>query len=108
MPRPGVSYQFERLGYFCVDSDTTPASLVFNRTVALRDTWAKIEKKTTHKGDSRNRRIAGRRGLRGSEEWGAEGGRGRGQGFARAYRPGQMPLASIDECLRLAGQRARK
>jgi glutaminyl-tRNA synthetase len=39
-------YQFERLGYFCVDKDTTPDRLVFNRTVALRDTWAKIEKKS--------------------------------------------------------------
>jgi glutaminyl-tRNA synthetase len=42
----GSSYQFERLGYFCVDPDTTPQKLVFNRTVALRDTWAKIEKKS--------------------------------------------------------------
>jgi glutaminyl-tRNA synthetase len=37
-------YQFERLGYFCVDKDSTPDHPVFNRTVALRDTWAKIEK----------------------------------------------------------------
>jgi glutaminyl-tRNA synthetase len=37
-------YQFERMGYFCVDSDTTSAGLVFNRTVTLKDTWAKIEK----------------------------------------------------------------
>ncbi|HWB83905.1 MAG TPA: glutamine--tRNA ligase/YqeY domain fusion protein [Bryobacteraceae bacterium] len=37
-------YQFERLGYFCVDADSTAEKLVFNRTVALRDTWAKIEK----------------------------------------------------------------
>jgi len=44
---PGASYQFERLGYFCVDLDTTPGALVFNRTVALRDTWAKIEKKSS-------------------------------------------------------------
>ena len=43
---PGSRYQFERLGYFCVDPDTTPEKLVFNRTVALRDTWAKIEKKS--------------------------------------------------------------
>jgi glutaminyl-tRNA synthetase len=42
----GSRYQFERLGYFCVDPDTTPAKPVFNRTVALRDTWAKIEKKS--------------------------------------------------------------
>ncbi|MGD1090378.1 MAG: glutamine--tRNA ligase/YqeY domain fusion protein [Bryobacteraceae bacterium] len=41
----GSSYQFERLGYFCVDPDSTPEKMVFNRTVALRDTWAKIEKK---------------------------------------------------------------
>jgi glutaminyl-tRNA synthetase len=44
--KPGSRYQFERLGYFSVDSDTTPQKLVFNRTVALRDTWAKIEKKS--------------------------------------------------------------
>jgi glutaminyl-tRNA synthetase len=40
----GTRYQFERLGYFCVDPDSTPDLPVFNRTVALRDTWAKIEK----------------------------------------------------------------
>ena len=39
-----VGYQFERMGYFCADNkDSTPESLVFNRTVGLRDTWAKIE-----------------------------------------------------------------
>ncbi len=37
-------YQFERLGYFCVDRDSKPGKLVFNRSVTLRDTWAKIEK----------------------------------------------------------------
>ncbi|HEV2690314.1 MAG TPA: glutamine--tRNA ligase/YqeY domain fusion protein, partial [Bryobacteraceae bacterium] len=42
----GSRYQFERLGYFAVDPDTTPEKLVFNRTVGLRDTWAKIEKKS--------------------------------------------------------------
>jgi glutaminyl-tRNA synthetase len=40
----GSRYQFERLGYFCVDPDSTPGKPVFNRTVALRDTWARIEK----------------------------------------------------------------
>jgi glutaminyl-tRNA synthetase len=40
----GSRYQFERLGYFCVDKDSTHDKLVFNRTVGLRDTWAKIEK----------------------------------------------------------------
>ena len=45
--QPGSRYQFERLGYFCADSkDSRPGALVFNRTVSLRDTWAKIEKKT--------------------------------------------------------------
>jgi glutaminyl-tRNA synthetase len=38
-------YQFERLGYFCVDPDSKPGHLVFNRTAALKDTWAKVEKK---------------------------------------------------------------
>jgi glutaminyl-tRNA synthetase len=41
---PGDFYQFERLGYFCVDPDTINGKLVFNRTVTLKDTWAKIEK----------------------------------------------------------------
>ena len=40
----GGRYQFERLGYFCVDRDSRPGNLVFNRTVALRDSWGKIEK----------------------------------------------------------------
>ncbi len=43
---PGKVYQFERLGYFCADSkDSRPGHPVFNRTITLRDTWAKIEKK---------------------------------------------------------------
>ena len=42
----GSRFQFERLGYFCVDPDATPEKPVFNRTVALRDTWAKIEKRS--------------------------------------------------------------
>jgi glutaminyl-tRNA synthetase len=41
---PGDRYQFERQGYFCVDPDSSAGKLVFNQTVALRDTWAKIEK----------------------------------------------------------------
>ncbi len=43
--RPGDRYQFERLGYFACDPDTKPGAPVFNRSVSLRDTWAKIEKK---------------------------------------------------------------
>ena len=42
---PGDIYQFERLGYFAVDPDTTEANIVFNRTSTLRDQWAKISKK---------------------------------------------------------------
>jgi glutaminyl-tRNA synthetase len=43
---PGSRYQFERLGYFCVDlRDSKPGKLVFNRTVTLKDEWAKIESK---------------------------------------------------------------
>jgi len=42
----GSPYQFERLGYFAADPDSTREMLVFNRTVALRDTWAKIEAKS--------------------------------------------------------------
>lgn len=44
--KAGDRFQFQRLGYFCVDPDTTSDQLVFNRTVTLRDTWAKIEEKT--------------------------------------------------------------
>ncbi len=40
----GDRFQFERVGYFCVDPDSTEDKLVFNRTIALRDSWAKIEK----------------------------------------------------------------
>ena len=42
---PGTRYQFERIGYFCVDPDSAPGRPVFNRTVSLKDTWAKIERK---------------------------------------------------------------
>lgn len=42
---PGDRVQFERRGYFCLDPDSTEDNLVFNRTIALRDTWAKIEKR---------------------------------------------------------------
>ena len=41
----GARYQFERLGYFCVDADSAPGKPVFNRTVTLKDAWAKIQKR---------------------------------------------------------------
>lgn len=44
--QPGLRYQFERLAYFCLDQDSTPGKLVFNRTITLKDTWTK----ETHKG----------------------------------------------------------
>ena len=49
---PGSRYQFERQGYFCVDPDSSKDALVFNRTVSLRDTWAKIEKAQKKQGKS--------------------------------------------------------
>jgi glutaminyl-tRNA synthetase len=48
----GSRFQFERLGYFCVDEDSRPRRLVFNRTVALKDTWAKVEKRIDKKSGS--------------------------------------------------------
>ena len=39
----GETVQFERLGYFCPDPDSTPAHPVFNRTLTLKDTWAKVQ-----------------------------------------------------------------
>ena len=42
--KPLSRYQFERLGYFCVDPDSTGDKLVFNRTATLRDEWARIQK----------------------------------------------------------------
>jgi glutaminyl-tRNA synthetase len=40
--------QFERLGYFCLDTDSSPAALIFNRTLGLRDTWAKLQAQGLH------------------------------------------------------------
>jgi len=47
--KPLDRFQFERRGYFCIDSDTTEDKLVINRTVSLRDTWAKIQKQQNKK-----------------------------------------------------------
>jgi len=43
----GLRIQFERVGYFCVDTDSRPGALVFNRTVSLKDAWAKISRQST-------------------------------------------------------------
>ena len=43
---PGTRVQFERLGYFCVDNESQPGALIFNRTVSLRDTWARLAQKS--------------------------------------------------------------
>jgi glutaminyl-tRNA synthetase len=42
--KPGDRFQFQRLGYFCVDPDSTDGQLVINRTVSLKDTWQKMNK----------------------------------------------------------------
>jgi glutaminyl-tRNA synthetase len=42
--KPGDRFQFERRGYFCMDTDSTEGNIVYNRTITLRDTWAKISK----------------------------------------------------------------
>ena len=52
--KAGDRFQFERVGYFCVDPDSTAGKLVFNRTLPLKDSWAKIEKKAPlHGADAR-------------------------------------------------------
>ena len=55
--KAGHRCQFERLGYFCVDKDSTPEKLVFNRTVTLKDEWAKIQKKQVALKLDRARRL---------------------------------------------------
>ena len=50
--KPCHRCQFERLGYFCIDTDSAPEHLVINRTVTPRDTWAKLQKQQKQKGSS--------------------------------------------------------
>jgi glutaminyl-tRNA synthetase len=45
--KTGQRFQFERLGYFVIDPDSSPGSPIFNRAVSLRDTWAKVQKRTS-------------------------------------------------------------
>jgi glutaminyl-tRNA synthetase len=46
-------FQFVGVGYFCLDADSTPENQIFNRTLVLKDSWAKIEKKPLHGADAR-------------------------------------------------------
>jgi len=55
---PGERFQFERLGYFCVDPDTTDDALVFNRIVTLRDSWLKVVQRDRDGGEPRRSRRA--------------------------------------------------
>ena len=43
--KPMDHFQFQRIGYFCTDKDSTPEHLIFNRTVSLKDTWSKVKDK---------------------------------------------------------------
>src|SRR5208337_748892 len=43
--KPGASFQFERVGYFCLDPGSSETRKIFNRTLPLKDSWAKIERK---------------------------------------------------------------
>lgn len=43
--KPGDHFQFQRIGYFTLDPDTKPGKLIFNRTMQLKDTWEKLQKK---------------------------------------------------------------
>lgn len=52
---PGSRFQFERQGYFCVDLDSSPTALLFNRTVPLKDAWARVEKARQAPSDQRRR-----------------------------------------------------
>ena len=47
--KQGDQFQFLRLGYFCVDNDSKHENLIFNRTVGLRDSWARIERSIQQK-----------------------------------------------------------
>ena len=50
--KPGTRVQFERVGYFCLDPDSTPGKPIWNRTVGLKDSWAKIENEGARQGEA--------------------------------------------------------
>jgi glutaminyl-tRNA synthetase len=59
--KAGGRFQFERVGYFCVDRDSTPAKRVWNRTVGLKDTWAKLEAKVQGKATAKPANADGKK-----------------------------------------------
>jgi len=72
----GTRYQLERLGYFCVDPDATPERPVLDRTVTLRDTWAKIAKKAAGGGGAPKKGQGGGRKRKRKRDRGKKGGEG--------------------------------
>jgi len=87
---PGTIYQFERLGYFCVDPDSTDETPVFNRTVTLRDTWAKIRKS-----EGKDKKASGK-----GEESGAEKGGSMQEGAGKDLEPVKDQI-TIDDFSRI-------
>jgi glutaminyl-tRNA synthetase len=85
----GARYQFERLGYFCVDPDSAPGKLAFNRTVTLKDTWAKIEAKS----GGRQTEKTGRKATKATRE--------AAQAAGAPASPSSAPEISIDELQRV-------
>ena len=83
----GASLQFERLGYFCVDPDSGPGAMVFNRTITLRDSWAKLEKKMSQGGkDAASGKGKGKE--KGKAKGEGKGRRNRGKGRSGEARDG--------------------
>jgi len=98
----GGRYQFERLGYFCVDLDSKPGKPVFNRTVALKDAWAKVEKRGNvmemhGPGPCEAQRC--QRELRGEDriiKHANDGIRVRGKNYHKGCEPSQREIAAKD------------
>jgi len=98
----GSRYQFERLGYFCVDLDSKPGKPVFNRTVALKDAWARVEKRANvmemhGPGPCEAQRC--RRELRGEDriiKHASDRVRVRGKNYHKGCEPSQEEVATKD------------
>src|SRR4029078_11435453 len=85
---PGTRFQCERIGYFCVDTDSTPERPVFNRTVTLKDTWAKIEQKAVSGWEHGPWERDGKRGRGNAAE-------GEGLGMGRDLTAIAVPVLSL-------------